>query len=98
MSASQRPSAAARLYRRLLVFFPADFRREYADEAARVFDELRADARALASPRLPPCGAARCSPPHVMGWRSGWTTGEAPLSTSTTRPGGLTLWTSSDRT
>ncbi len=47
MSASQRPSAAARLYRRLLVFFPADFRREYADEAARVFDELHADARAL---------------------------------------------------
>ena len=39
-------SRAARLYRALLLIFPADFRREYADEAARVFGELHIEAHA----------------------------------------------------
>jgi predicted permease len=38
-------SRAARLYRLLLLCFPADFRREYGDEAARVFGELHLEAR-----------------------------------------------------
>jgi predicted permease len=36
-------SRVARLYRVLLLCFPADFRREYGDEAARVFGELHAE-------------------------------------------------------
>ena len=40
-------SWAARLYRLLLLFFPADFRREYADEATRVFDELHVNAQSV---------------------------------------------------
>jgi len=42
-----RHSWAARLYRLLLLFFPADFRREYADEATRVFDELHVNAQSV---------------------------------------------------
>ena len=43
---SAHTSASARLYRVLLLLFPADFRREYGEEAARVFGELHVEARA----------------------------------------------------
>jgi hypothetical protein len=94
---SARTSPSVRLYRALLLLFPADFRREYGEEAARVFGELHVEARARGLAAIATLwGRALCSTArHGLAERVNRPRGGPQIQHET--GGEPTPWTSFDR-